>query len=90
MDFNNPTYGQRRVRINTSDRGSVLDMKLLHAEIIDKLQSKRQELQAIGPENETHEAFLIRTSHLLSTIEIAMQDVEKACLIVVKAITVPS
>lgn len=90
MDFNNPTYGQRRIRINSTDRGAVLDMKLLHAEILDKLHSKQQGIQAIGPAEETQEAFYLRCSHHLGAIELACSQVELACLIAVKAITDPS
>lgn len=90
MEIQEQTYGQGRIRINSSDKGETLKLKLKFAEIMDDLHSQQQVLQATGPANETREAYLIRTSHLLTTIDLAKDQVEMACLIAVKAITIPT
>lgn len=86
---NQPTLGQRRVRVsfNLSKNPAVDDMKQRYADIIDNLESFRISLKAVGPENETSEAFQMRCGEAMRSISIAQTEAERACRDAVTALT---
>lgn len=83
------TLGQRRVRVNfnPSANPKVEEMKQRYADIIDSLEAERTGLRAMGPENETPEAFALRTSEIFRSISIAQTEAERACRDAVTALT---